>query len=851
MTSTQKTPLSVASKLKTHPPEKITATGVYVTIHGHFYQPPRENPYLDAIERQPSAEPFHDWNERVHHQCYRPNAFARVLNERGEVIDIVNNFEYLSFNVGPTLMSWLERYDLEVYQKIIEADRASCQRLNGHGNAIAQPYNHTILPLANQRDKITQIRWGKADFQSRFGREPEGMWLPETAVDYPTLETLIAENIHFIILSPSQAQRCRPLPSVKNCSPQVWREVGGSQINPTRPYRCFVNERDFIDIFFYDGPISADMGFHDVLTTSQYLTERLRQAIQGDQRPSQLINVATDGETFGHHKPGTEKSLAYAFTREFPARNWQISNYAHYLSLSPPRWEVMLKPVTSWSCPHGVERWRNDCGCGGSPETQQKWRKPLRDSLDWLRDHLARIFETEGGQIFSDPWETRNDYIQVLRRPKMLRKPHPTNDFLSQHSKQDLTPEETIKGLQLLEMQRQALLMYTSCGWFFEEISRPEAVQNLCYASRAIELAEEISGESLEEAFMERLAQAPSNDEKYQHGGEVYRQLVKPAQVSIEQVAAHYALSSLFKHHPKQHDHYSYHVTQQDYQRQTIGALTLAMGALKMQSHGTGETHSMVFAVLHLGGWDFHCCVKPFPKPAVYRSWVQEIFALFKRGSAAKTILGMKTYFGEQSLGLENLFGEKRFEIMQQLAQETKNRLDELYTQIYRDNYTILLAFQEDNLPVPRELQVAAEIALSQRCVKSLQTLEQVEEEITARETVLEELEAITTEAKTLNLRLEIPEGRAILERLTVRSLWNLLNHDPDNVARGEYTKRLIHLGHLLGLGMMLDRCQELYYHWLKSRDQSHLSPGLRPLLELGLDLAVDVRPWLEKLRSS
>ena len=454
--------------------------------------------------------------------------------------------------------------------------------------------------------------------------------------------------------------------------------------------------------------------------------------------------------------------------------------------------------------------------------------------------------------MFSDPWAARNDYIHILRRSQMLQEPHPSGvkDFFAQHCPHDLTAEETIQGLQLLEMQRQSLLMYTSCGWFFEEISRPETVQNLCYASRAIELAAEIGGECLEAEFMHHLAFAPSNDDNYQHGGQVYHHLVRPARVSMEQVAAHYALSSLFKHHPKQHYHYSYHVTQQDYQRQTIGALTLAMGKLKMQSHSTGETHCMVFAVLHLGGWDFHCCVKAAPQSATYQGWVQNIFAVFKRGSGAKTILEMKNYFGEQSLGLESLFGEKRFEIMQQLAQETKTRLHELYTQIYRDNYTILLAFQEDRLPVPRELQVAAEIALSQRCLKSLQTLEQVEEDGTAREKILQELEATTTEAKTLNLVLEIPEGRKILERLTVRSLWQLLHHCPEDTAIGEYTKRLIQLGHLLGVGIMLDRCQELYYVWLKSHDPSHLSLRLRPLLELGLDLAVDVRPWLQQLPS-
>ncbi|MCY7278544.1 MAG: glycoside hydrolase, partial [Phormidesmis sp. CAN_BIN44] len=216
-----------------------TAIGVYVTVHGHFYQPPRENPYLDAIERQPSAAPFHNWNERIHHECYRPNAFARVLNDRGDIVKIVNNYEYLSFNIGPTLMSWIERHDVEVYQRILEADRKSCERLNGHGNAIAQVYNHIILPLANDRDKRTQIRWGKEDFRSHFGRNPEGMWLAETAVDYATVEALIAEGIKFIILAPSQAQRCRPLDTSDESDLQ-WNEVGGSQIDATRPYRCFL-----------------------------------------------------------------------------------------------------------------------------------------------------------------------------------------------------------------------------------------------------------------------------------------------------------------------------------------------------------------------------------------------------------------------------------------------------------------------------------------------------------------------------------------------------------------------------------------------------------------------------------
>ncbi|HEY9648865.1 MAG TPA: DUF3536 domain-containing protein, partial [Chroococcidiopsis sp.] len=496
------------------------ATGVYVTVHGHFYQPPRENPYLDAIERQPSASPFHDWNERIHHECYRPNAFARILDEHGQLVGIVNNYEYMSFNIGPTLMSWLERYDVETYQRIIDADRRSCDRLNGHGNAIAQVYNHIILPLANERDKYTQIRWGKEDFRSRFGREPEGMWLAETAVDYPTLEALVDEGIRFIVLAPSQALRCRPLPSVAPPGAQ-WTEVGGGQIDPTMPYRCFLADGRSIDIFFYDGPISRDMGFNDVLASSQHFAGRIGQAVRGDHRPSQLLSVATDGETFGHHRHGAEKALAYAFAVEFPQRQWTVTNFAHYLSLKQPQWEVELKPVTAWSCAHGVGRWQDDCGCGGGGGWHQKWRRPLRDTLDWLRNQLSAVYENAGRSLLRDPWQARDEYIQVIRD----RSPSTIKQFLARHQTHKLTPTERVDALRLLEMQRHALLMYTSCGWFFEEVSRPEGTQILRYAARAVELAGDVAGVQLEKEFVKRLGSIPSNIDTFAHGGEVYRQL--------------------------------------------------------------------------------------------------------------------------------------------------------------------------------------------------------------------------------------------------------------------------------------------------------------------------------------
>ena len=833
-----------------------TAEGVYITVHGHFYQPPRENPYLDTIERQPSAHPYHDWNERIHYECYRPNAFARILNHDGEVIGIVNNFEYLSFNIGATLMSWLEKYDPEVYQRILEADRQSCQRLNGHGNAIAQVYNHIILPLANKRDKITQIRWGKEDFRSRFGRDPEGMWLAEAAVDYLTLEALIDEEIKFIILAPSQAQRCRLIATEEEEATE-WNEVGGSQIDPTRPYRCFVGDR-YIDVFFYDGPISRDLGFNDVLKTVDNFSTRLGQAIKRDDRPAQIISVATDGETFGHHKGGTEKCIAYALSQQFEYNGWTVTNYAHYLSICPPTWEVVLKPVTAWSCAHGVGRWQDDCGCASGGGWNQKWRRPLRDSLDWLRDKLIEIYQETGSKFFRDPWFTRNEYVHLLRD----RSKENVTEFLQRHQLKELSAEEKIDALRLLEMQRHTLLMYTSCGWFFEEISRPEGVQILRYASRALELAGEIAGVHLRQEFINRLAKAPSNVEIFGNGKEVYQQLVAPSQIGFQQVAAHYAISSLFSDYLTKERVYCYEVEQIDYQKQNIGTLTLAVGQIQLTSEITWESQHIVFAVLHLGGWDFHCCISNFNGRLAYAQLKQQLLDNIKQASIAQVILTTNNLMvGSHWFNLQDLFAEERHRIIKLLTVKTKKHLDQLYTQVYRENYSMLTAFQRENLPVPQEFKVAAEVALSYRCLDTVKDLEKSLDDGIAVDRCLAELSATATEAKELRCQLNIPKVKKILEKAIVSLLWRLL-YDGDPTTLEEDVCRVenaIALGQRLDLGLALDRAQEMYFdclhrHIVPDCLVSHESPNncpwnimqIEPLLKLGQTLAIDVRCWLK-----
>ncbi|PZD72007.1 hypothetical protein C1752_04038 [Acaryochloris thomasi RCC1774] len=863
--------------------------GVYITVHGHFYQPPRENPYLGIIEGQSSAAPFRNWNERIHHECYRPNAFARILNDQGEVVDIVNNFEYLSFNIGPTLMSWLEHYDAEVYQRILEADRKSCERLNGHGNAIAQVYNHIILPLANERDKVTQVRWGKADFQARFGREPEGMWLAEAAVDYPTLEVLIQEGIRFIILAPSQAEKCRPLISSDAISSEVsddpWYAVGGGQIDPVRPYRCFLPDGDrscdYIDIFFYDGPISADIGFDDVLSTSGNFAGRLGQAVRQQHDEAQIISVATDGETFGHHKSDTEKALAYALTTTFPKQGWTVTNYAHYLSLHPPIWEVELKSVTAWSCAHGVGRWQDDCGCGGEGSLwHQQWRRPLRNALDWLRDQLSALYIEKGEPLLSDPWQARDQYVQVLGQPPIstLWDDHADDDrvmeFLQRQQQHPLTAEEQVDALRLLEMQRHTLLMYTSCGWFFAELSRPEGVQILRYAARAIALAADVTGIDLEADFIQRLALAPSNVDAFQNGAGVYEQLVKPSQVSLQQVAAHYAMNSLFNTYPDQERIYCYQVQKLDYQLQHIGSLTLAVGQLCLTSEVTHESEQLVFGVLHLGGWDFHCGVQPFAGRKHYAEVKEQLFNGLHQG-VAPVVLALDRTFGSRHFGLQDLFPDERQRMMTLLTQSTLNRLDQLYSQVYRDNYGVLMAFQQDNLAVPQPLLMAAQVALSHRAMHALRGLEQdlssmaADEKLGSRYFV--EVDAIATETNHLNCTLTLEGAEKSLADLTLRLLWQLLqDEDLEHLQiRLQHLDQLLAVGPKLGLTLSLNPAQELYFHHLQTQlvpqcQQYAAEPGieslvdkgqaripkaqLRQLLKLGQKLSVAVDPFVDML---
>jgi hypothetical protein len=491
-----------------------------VVVHGHFYQPPREDPWLDEVETEPSAAPFHDWNERIERECYRAVVAARLSGADGRISRIVNTLTSISFDFGPTLLEWMEREAPATYEAVLEADQLSCERHDGHGNAIAMPYHHSILPLCSRRDKTTEVRWGIADFRRRFRREPEGMWLPETAVDDDTLDVLAAEGIRFTILAPHQV---RPLPS--GGGPGRYRTAGGRTIT----------------LFVYDGGISHDIAFGSLLQDARAWADRMAPK-DGASGPADLSLVATDGETYGHHQRFGEMALAALLDQVTRRPDVRIGNCAAFLAVHPAREDVTIVAPSSWSCRHGVERWRSDCGCKVAPlsPTQQRWRAPLREALDWLAGELHALFEREAGVLLRDPWAARDGYGEIMDAGEEA-----IAHFVNASLREPIDLETPVRARELLELERHALRMFTSCGWFFDDIGGIEARQVLRYAARAIDLAG-ADATRLEAGLLERLAQAASNVPAVGTGRAVYLQSVKPRVAPDVRLAGGYAAARRF-----------------------------------------------------------------------------------------------------------------------------------------------------------------------------------------------------------------------------------------------------------------------------------------------------------------
>ncbi|MGH9631412.1 MAG: DUF3536 domain-containing protein [Bryobacteraceae bacterium] len=697
----------------------------YVCIHGHFYQPPRENPWLEAIELQDSAYPYHDWNERITAECYAPNAATRILDGDGRIEKIVNNYSRISFNFGPTLLSWAETSAPELYQLILSADKESQTLYSGHGSAIAQAYNHMIMPLANSRDKRTQVIWGIEDFKYRFKRDPEGMWLPETAVDLETLDILAEQGIRYTILAPHQAHLVRKIGRAE------WIDVTGGRIDPKRPYRLTTPSGRTISIFFYDGPISRAVAFEGLLNNGEEFARRVLTAFSEDKDSSGLAHIATDGESYGHHHRYGEMALSYAMHHVEAQKLAKLTNYGEYLAMHPPAHEVEIYENTAWSCAHGVGRWISNCGCnsGGRGGWNQEWRGPLRSALDWLRDEVAPRYEKQLGVYLRDPWEARNDYIQVvLDRAEEVREA-----FLARHSVTSLNDQDKVRVWKLLELQRHAMLMYTSCGWFFDELSGIETVQVIQYAGRVVQLAQELLAEStkkegprakgraahkpvaqtLEDLFLERLAHAKSNLPEHRDGAHMYERLVKPAMVDLRKVGAHYAISSLFEPYPKDVHVYCYTAVRDDLRTRETGRMRLALGKAQFISEVTQEKGLITFGVLHFGDHNLNGGVREFQGEGEYENLVQAAMQAFSRADIPEVIRQLDKGFGAHTYSLKSLFKDERRKILDEILNSTLEEAETAYRQLY-ENHAPLMRFLRDlPTPLPKAFRTTAEYALN------------------------------------------------------------------------------------------------------------------------------------------
>jgi alpha-amylase/alpha-mannosidase (GH57 family) len=774
----------------------------YVCVHGHFYQPPRENPWLEAVEIQDSAAPYHDWNERITAECYASNSASRVLDGEGRVVDIVSNYAKMSFNFGPTVLSWMEHGAPEVYQAILDADRQSLEWRSGHGAAIAQVYNHIIMPLANSRDKRTQIIWGLKDFESRFQRRPEAMWLAETAVDLESLDLMAEQGLKYAILAPHQAARFRKI------GEEGWTE---GAIDPSRAYLCALPSGRSIALFFYDGPVSQALAFENLLSNGDVLTERLLAGFSEDRGGAQLMHIATDGETYGHHQKFGDMALASAFAKIESNNLARLTNYGEFLELNPPAWEAQIQERTAWSCAHGVERWNSDCGCnsGGYPNWNQQWRAPLRAALDWLRDRLAVGFEQKGGAFFKDPWQARDAYIEVILNRGMEQ----SEEFLAQHAARELDAGQKIAALKLLEMQRHALLMYTSCGWFFDELSGLETVQVIDYAARALQLAHGVVEQGVEEAFLKRLQEAKSNIPENHDGAWIYHNFVLPTRLDLVKVGAHYAFSSLFEEYEERAQIYCYAVAREDYRKIATEEASIAIGRIHVASEITEETESLIFSVVRIGSHDFKGGVSTAGDSAeAYDKMKEEMSAVFDKGLYTELIALMDKHFGTHSYSLSNLFWDERRKILNLIIKSNMAQSIEDYESLYEHGRPLMEFIQETGMPVPQMFLVAAQPALND-LLKSALTQEEVDADAVGR---------LIDQIHKWQVELDLPNTEYFL-RLHLEKLTRALVEEPGDLKLMAKIDKLMGLYRSIPIEIVLWQVQNDYYVLAKTTYRENL----------------------------
>ncbi len=670
----------------------------FLCVHGHFYQPPRENAWLERIDRQESAHPFHDWNARIESECYGPNARARILNGRDRVIDVVNNFANMSFNIGPTLLSWLERHTPRTYAGVLAADRES-KALYGHGSAMAQVYSHAIMPLASARDRATQVRWGVRDFEHRFGRKPEGMWLAETAACTASLRALADEGVLFTVLSPRQAK------SVRLAGKDAHVPVTEATLDTRRPYKVSVGDGKSIAVFFYDGKASQAVAFERLLASGDAFAAKLVASFSAAPAGNELVHIATDGESYGHHHRFGEMALAYALRKVQASGTVTLTNYASFLAQNPAKDEATIVERSSWSCAHGVGRWSADCGCKMRGDSNQAWRGPLREALDFVSAGVDPMFEQEAATLVADPWAARDRFIDVL----LDRSPGSVDAFLRAVAAPSGAADKR-RVLSLLEMQRNRVLMYTSCGWFFDDVSGIETAQILQYAVRAIELGRSLGGADLEPEFMRRLEAARATTTGTPSAREVVEKQVLPARADASKVAATVAVASLFRLGAI--DVPAFTIEEREIRTTKREHARLATGNLSITSNLTGEQESYSFSVLHEGG------------PSVKGGLRRERDAVATRGESERW-LGAFDEDPPESLRnrieqafpipigpLRNLLLDERLMVVERILADAVRSAELAYRQVMGESATLLSELAATGVRPPRALTAATRVVL-------------------------------------------------------------------------------------------------------------------------------------------
>jgi hypothetical protein len=772
-------------------------TSRFVCVHGHFYQPPRENPWLGAVESQPSAAPFHDWNARITAECYAPNARCRILDSAGRIARLVNNYDSISFNVGPTLLGWLERHDPTTYSRILEADRRGIARFGGHGPAIAQVYNHIIMPLANERDKRTQVAWGIADFKHRFGRSPEGMWLAETAADNASLIAMAEAGIKFTVLSPHQAARVKPGAS------DVWIDVRGGQIDPTKPYRCSLHGGKSIAIFFYDGAVSQAIAFERLLQSGDKLARRLLGAFrpQLDRAGRQLVAVSTDGETYGHHVAFGDMALAYALDAIRTSGEAELTIFAEYLEKNPPVDAVEIIEPSAWSCTHGVGRWNSDCGCstGGEPGWHQSWRGPLRAAFDNLRDRLAPEFEAGAGQFFADPWAARDGYIALI----LDRRPETVSAFLAEHAGRDLNASERVAALRWLELQHQCLLMYTSCGWFFDELNRLEPTQVMAYAGRAAHLAEQLGIAGVEESLREDLAAAKSNVPASGDGRKIYDLAVRPLRIGLDSVAGHTAVATLFAPDSTRSPAYAYAVEADKLRHfQAEGKpARMVCGRVRIRDRVTEEAAEFAIAAIHLGELDLRGGVRPAgdADDDLQRDWRLEVaFSSQDFGTVLKIL---DDEFAARKYSLKAVFHDERDSLLRQILAPAAMKIEEQFRRVVDELEATMLLLHQLNTRVTPAYRMAEAFIVNQDLRRAFERKDPDQDAI----------RSLADRAALSDVPLEFQELNYIAAQAVARQLADVRAH-PTDVTRITRTVRLVELVGTLGLKPDLWQAQNDWY---------------------------------------